>query len=110
MSAPSNVIVPVIFTWSIRSFSRLKQRSSVDLPQPEGPIRAVTRFFGIRIDTDWSACFSWYQRSRFSVEMIGGSVILCPHFFLEMCPCSDRDCVEPDNQHQQDKCRAVLVC
>ena len=28
---------------------RLKQRSSVDLPQPEGPISAVTRFCGIGI-------------------------------------------------------------
>jgi len=26
---------------------RLKMRSSVDLPQPDGPIRAVTRFSGI---------------------------------------------------------------
>ena len=26
---------------------RLKQRSSVDLPQPDGPMNAVMRFFGI---------------------------------------------------------------
>ena len=29
---------------------RLKQRRRVDLPQPEGPIRAVTRFWGIGMD------------------------------------------------------------
>ena len=26
---------------------RLKQRSSVDLPQPEGPMKAVMRFLGM---------------------------------------------------------------
>ena len=26
---------------------RLKQRSSVDLPQPDGPMKAVMRFFGM---------------------------------------------------------------
>jgi hypothetical protein len=32
---------------STRSFMRLKQRSRVDLPQPLGPMKAVTRFSGI---------------------------------------------------------------
>ena len=35
---------PSMRTLSIRSFIRLKQRNSVDLPQPEGPINAVTSF------------------------------------------------------------------
>ena len=35
-------MLPVVGTSSIRSFMRLRQRSKVDLPQPEGPIRAVT--------------------------------------------------------------------
>ena len=30
---------------STRSFMRLRQRSSVDLPQPDGPMKAVTSFF-----------------------------------------------------------------
>ena len=30
---------------SIRSFIRLRSLSRVDFPQPDGPIRAVTRFF-----------------------------------------------------------------
>jgi hypothetical protein len=34
---------------------RLKQRSSVDLPQPEGPMKAVTRFSGISRFTCLSA-------------------------------------------------------
>ena len=33
---------PSMRTPSIRSFMRLRQRSSVDLPQPDGPMKAVT--------------------------------------------------------------------
>ena len=36
-------------TEGIRSFSRLKQRNRVDLPQPDGPMKAVIRFSGIVI-------------------------------------------------------------
>ena len=35
---------------------RLKQRRNVVLPQPEGPISAVTRFSRISILTFFSAC------------------------------------------------------
>ena len=34
-----------------RSFMRLRQRSSVLLPQPDGPMKATTRRVGIRIET-----------------------------------------------------------
>jgi hypothetical protein len=44
MSCPSKVIVPVCWNPGIRSFMRLKQRMYVLLPQPEGPMMAVTRF------------------------------------------------------------------
>ena len=40
---------------SIRSFIRLKQRRSVDLPQPEGPMMAVTFRAGISMFTSVSA-------------------------------------------------------
>jgi hypothetical protein len=36
-------ICPSTRTVSIRSFSRLTDRSSVDFPQPDGPMSAVTR-------------------------------------------------------------------
>jgi hypothetical protein len=42
MSLPSMSIWPSMRTPSMRSFMRLKQRSSVDLPQPLGPMKAVT--------------------------------------------------------------------
>lgn len=38
------VKLPVIVTSSSRSFMRLMQRRYVDLPQPEGPIKAVISF------------------------------------------------------------------
>ena len=41
MSWPSMLTSPSILTPSIRSFMRFRVRSSVDLPQPEGPIKAV---------------------------------------------------------------------
>jgi hypothetical protein len=41
-SAWSRVIVPLTAQPSIRSFIRLRERRRVDLPQPEGPMMAVT--------------------------------------------------------------------
>ena len=35
---------PVIRQFSTRSFMRLSERSSVDLPQPDGPMNAVISF------------------------------------------------------------------
>ena len=40
------------------SFIRLMQRRNVDLPQPEGPISAVTWFAGMSRSMPKSACFS----------------------------------------------------
>ncbi len=42
----------------IVSFMRLMQRRKVDLPQPEGPMKAITPFSGTSTDTSFSACFS----------------------------------------------------
>ena len=88
----------------MRSFSRLKQRRSVDFPHPDGPIRAVTLFLGIFIEMFSSACLLLYQRFRPFVEImvlpvagtgIGSDIVsvtgsesvsdmLTPYFFLEM--------------------------
>ncbi len=56
MSSPSRVTEPVRRTLSIRSFMRLKQRRSVDFPQPDGPMNAVTCRFGMARVTFFSAC------------------------------------------------------
>ncbi|MOA38590.1 hypothetical protein D3C78_1602880 [compost metagenome] len=58
MLLPSRRISPATRQSSTRSFMRLKQRSSVDLPQPDGPMKAVTRCFGIFMLTSYRACFS----------------------------------------------------
>ena len=59
MSSPSSVILPVTRQPSIMSFIRLRQRRKVDLPQPDGPMKAVTSLRpDIEIDTFFSACLS----------------------------------------------------
>jgi len=44
MSMPPMLMDPrVIWAMGISSFMRLMQRRRVDFPQPEGPMKAVTR-------------------------------------------------------------------
>ena len=53
MSSPSSVILPVTRAPSMVSFMRLRQRRKVDLPQPDGPISAVTWFCAdVEIDVE----------------------------------------------------------
>src|SRR5437870_2459314 len=60
-SSPSKRISPSIRAPGMRSFIRLKQRRSVLLPQPDGPIRAVIRWRGISMLISFSACDDPYQ-------------------------------------------------
>ena len=46
---------------------RLTHRSSVDLPQPDGPMIAVTLPLGIGIETLNRACFGPYHSEKFSI-------------------------------------------
>src|SRR5574344_1537223 len=62
MFSPSYLISPSILTPGTRSFIRFKVLRKVDLPHPEGPIRAVILFAGTSILMSLSACFSLYQR------------------------------------------------
>ena len=55
MSWPPMVILPVMLTLSIRSFMRLKHRSKVDFPHPDGPMKAVTSFSSILTEIPFSA-------------------------------------------------------
>jgi len=57
-SSPSSSIRPVTLQPEIVSFIRLIERRKVDLPQPDGPIRAVTEFSGTSRDTSNRACLS----------------------------------------------------
>ena len=58
MSWPSIVILPVTRQLGIVSFMRLMQRRNVDLPQPDGPMKAITARSGMSTITSFSACFS----------------------------------------------------
>ena len=58
MSIASSMIEPVTRAIGMVSFIRLMQRRKVDLPQPDGPISAVTWFCGMSRSTPKSACFS----------------------------------------------------
>ena len=51
---------------------RLKQRRNVLLPQPDGPISAVTWFSGITRLMFLSAWFVPYQKSSFSATALAG--------------------------------------
>ena len=44
---------------------RLRQRRKVDLPQPDGPIRAITERSGIVNGESNRACFVPYQNDSF---------------------------------------------
>ena len=51
MSWPNNLTSPVTREFGDRSCIRLRARRKVDLPQPLGPIMAVTALAGISIET-----------------------------------------------------------
>ena len=59
-------------TSSMRSFIRFRQRSSVDLPQPDGPMNAVTWLAGRSSEMSCSACFSPYQRFALRISIAFG--------------------------------------
>src|SRR5262245_53491449 len=61
MSRPSSRMRPWWRVSSTRSFMRLRQRRNVDLPQPEGPIRAVIEPRGTFNETSNKACLDPYQ-------------------------------------------------
>src|SRR5882724_6804996 len=64
MSSPSRKIDPSTLTSPIRSFRRLKQRRSVDLPHPEGPMNAVIFRGATSRETAWSARLAPYHSER----------------------------------------------
>jgi hypothetical protein len=55
MSSPSRVSRPSTLAPEISSCMRLMERRNVDLPQPDGPMRAVTLFGLMRMLTPFTA-------------------------------------------------------
>src|SRR6476661_7272276 len=74
---PSRLRSPSCLMPGIRSLSRLIERRKVDLPQPEGPMSAVTERGGTASEILWSACFFPYQNenSFASIEPIDSPVV-----------------------------------
>ena len=62
ISFPPTVKLPVMRQPGTRSFIRLNIFRNVDLPQPDGPMRAVISFAGISMLISFSARKSPYQR------------------------------------------------
>ena len=58
MSCLSISILPVTRQLGMVSFMRLMQRRNVDLPQPDGPMKAITPLSGMSTFTSFRACFS----------------------------------------------------
>src|SRR5690606_1721790 len=61
---PWKIASPSIRAPGTRSFMRLKQRSSVLLPQPDGPMNATTLRSGMRSETDFTARVEPYTTDR----------------------------------------------
>ena len=55
MSFPSSSTSPSTRVSGMMSFIRFRQRRKVDLPQPDGPMNAVTDFSGTRSEISCSA-------------------------------------------------------
>src|SRR5439155_22452763 len=78
MSKPSTSTVPFTRASGTSSCMRLRQRTKVDLPHPEGPIMAVMLNGAIERFTSWSACLRPYQAFTFST--ITDTFPLLPHW------------------------------
>src|SRR5581483_3254633 len=72
MSSPSSRTRPVIQAPSTSSCMRLRVRRKVDLPQPDGPISACTRFDSNASETFFTAVSFPYIAVSLSVAIRGG--------------------------------------
>src|SRR3546814_2089950 len=73
MSSPSRRMLPSTRQLSITSFMRFRQRRKVDLPQPDGPISAVTSLRLMSRSTCLSACFSPYNTLTSRARILTGT-------------------------------------
>src|ERR1043166_7413183 len=104
MFCPCMVTSPSRRESSVRSFMRLRQRSSVLLPQPLGPMKAVVRCGAIRTLTSTSACFAPYQKFRSLISMIGLSIT---HPRADCGANHHADQVEQERENDQHEYRPV---
>src|SRR5260370_40272568 len=70
MFSPSSTTFPSARAPGISSWRRLRQRTSVDLPQPDGPISAVTWFGSTDSDMSSMASLLPYHAERFAISKL----------------------------------------
>src|SRR6476659_3634691 len=76
MFRPWNITVPSTRASGMVSCIRLRQRSSVDLPHPDGPMIAVTSLAGNDSETSRTACVE--PKYAFNARVsIAGAVVSC---------------------------------
>src|SRR3990172_2744734 len=76
MLRPSSRISPWQLAPGMSSFIRLSARRKVDLPQPDGPMRAVTCRSISSMDTPLTAAFSPYRMERSRVCILARASLL----------------------------------
>src|SRR6266536_334079 len=73
MSSVPSKTLPADRAPGTTSWMRFRQRTSVDLPQPDGPMMAVTALGSIPIETSAIACRVPYQALRSSTRIASAS-------------------------------------
>src|SRR5262245_15924519 len=64
---------------------RLRVRRKVDLPQPDGPIRAITEHSGMISEMSHRACLGPYQKFRLrtaNLAFVAGPGVICRPVWL----------------------------
>lgn len=84
MSRSPSFTEPVTRAIGFVSCIRFKQRTNVDLPQPEGPINAVARFAGIARLISCRVCVPPYQAFRFCTSIPAPTY--APNVAVQTCP------------------------
>src|SRR2546421_9346804 len=95
MFSPSSTTLPSARALGMSSWSRLRQRTSVDLPHPDGPISAVT-WLG-STDSEMSSIASRlpYQAERFEISKLAA---------ISHAPSRGHEpCHQGKHEHQRDQ-------
>src|ERR1700761_894904 len=96
MSISPILTTPVARAMGLVSCMRLRQRTNVDLPQPEGPISAVAWFAGMCSEMSCSVCVEPYHAFRFSTWMPTPTLVIS----FEHSSARD-DAYQRDGDHDQ---------
>src|SRR2546430_14804743 len=101
MFSPSRMTLPSARAPGSSSWRRLRQRTSVDLPDPEGPISAVT-WLG-STDSEMSSIASRlpYQAERFEISKLAAISSHAPSGSHKPC----HQCKSEHQSDQRERCR-----